>query len=1048
MPAKSAERLRRFLILTAVIVVIVGVFFRDYWLRGHYLTLNDYHSFSYPTKTLLMEALRAGRFDCWNPYQYGGQPLYALFLYGPFYPPNLLLSFLPIPDQFMWGAMFHLYLGALFMYLWLRRLSLEFLPALTGALLFCFSPFVIRHVTEIDNVMRTIVWIPLIFYAGRIIIDGWEIVGSLLLAFAMAMMIVAGHIQFTYYTLLAFILYYTHHSVTILLRERSRARALKLMISFGLVLLLAIGLSAIQLFPSWYAAGLTTRAETVSWRFVSSYSLTPDQLLNLLMPGFWQGWGMTDGSSFPFLGVLAPFLMLAALAGRPNRETCFCAAMTVLALVIALGKFTPFFHLLFLHFPGFTLFRGPSRFLLIYVFFGCTLAAYGLSVLLQGEFPRRRWLTVPAGLLAALTAGGLVGMVAAPAALLAGWRRLVIHAYAHWQVGQTRPLEFYLERLDPGHLSAPRQALAVLLLLLIAFIVLLQRRGRISPRRWAGLLLGLILLPLLAHSLGLLQLQPPGEYSLPRPLADLIRAHNPEPLNYFRVAQYGYLDFNQGTSLRLGCLDGYGGIIISHYSRLVSVIENEPLHRLSPRASIGIQTMTSPALNLVGARYLITREPVSHPRLEPLAADRGFILYRNRGALPALFAVGQVRLLDEEANAAYLRNEQSYPLTTLILPTGYGSPERQPPDLAPVAVTVTPVRALPDDREWTITAAGPAYLVVTENYYPFWRFELDGRPHPLWRAYYYLLGTRIPAGTHRLRLHFVPLDLYLGAAVSGLAALIFLWLLLFAARRRLVHNIRDDEDILFDYLSRAPASLALVRGMEGKLFRRSRLTSPILDIGCGDGLFASMVFRQPIDVGIDLNPNELRKVPTPDRYRARINANTRSLPFRSNHFQTVISNCVFEHVPSLDAPFAEIHRVLKPGGKYVFTTHSHLYGDYLFWRDACYRLKLYRLGDWYARSVNRVFKHHSMLSPPQWQALLQRSGFREVRISYYLSRRAMHIFDLLLPGSLPARLNQALWGRWAILPRRFLAAVHTHVFKRFYNETPMVGAGLCLEARK
>ncbi len=44
-----------------------------------------------------------------------------------------------------------------------------------------------------------------------------------------------------------------------------------------------------------------------------------------------------------------------------------------------------------------------------------------------------------------------------------------------------------------------------------------------------------------------------------------------------------------------------------------------------------------------------------------------------------------------------------------------------------------------------------------------------------------------------------------------------------------------------------------------------------------------------------------------------------ALTFDDNAFDLVISEDVFEHIPDYRAAFAEVHRVLKPGGCHVFT---------------------------------------------------------------------------------------------------------------------------------
>ena len=972
-----------------------------------------------------------------------------MFLWSSFYPISLLLGGLTVPDQFVWGAMLHLLVCGLFMYLWLRRIKLPYSAALFGSLLFTFSPFVLIHVNDIDNVMRTVVWIPLIFYAGQVVVDGTEIAGSLLLALALAMMLLAGHVQFTFYTMVSFVLFYMFSSLQ-LLWAGQRKRAVKIMASFGAVIALAVGLSAIGIFPAWYATQLSTRTASLSWRFVTSFSLTPDQLPQLFSRTLLNGWAPNADVPFLFLGTLTPLLLLVALTRR-RAFPWFCAGMILLSLLIALGKFSPLFTLLVKVVPGFSLFRGPKRFLLIYVFFAATLAASALPLLLD-RTRRFRWLALLAT--AATTGSGLLYALLAlrPAWFISWYRMLFIHAYRHGY-GQSRPLAFYLERLQTGNLAAAQQALLVMLLLFGGFTLLLFLRQRLSTRLWLLLLLIFLLGPYLTGNTGILRFRDTTHYNPQRPLLDRLRADAAGFREHYRLAQNCYLSFNQGTSQQLPCIDGYGGIIIMPFGDLAGVIDGAQPGDAVARSSVAVHNLASPLLSLMATRYLIARPglPIDTTTALPLARDGEFTLYRNTAACPFITALARRELCELAPAVAQLRDPQFYAgnrPAALLLPPDTDLPPGLGERLPPATVTIQPRTFLPDLRTWEITASGPAYISVAENYYPFWQFELDGRPHATWRGFHYFLATWVPEGRHTLTLRFVPRDLHLGIVTTLLTLVVILLAFYWTVKRRLIHNIRDDENVLFDYLEHTSAALALVRSMEGRLFRRSELQPPILDIGCGDGLFASIVFFQDIDVGIDLDLIELRKRSLPERYRARANANASRLPFRSGHFATVISNCVVEHVRDHTEPLREIHRVLRPGGKYVLTTHSHLYGSYLFWYAACTRLSLPRLAQWYADTINRVFKHYTMLTPQEWTTMLQAAGFHDVRISFYLSRRAMWLFDLLLPMSVPSRLNKALWGRWAVLPRRFLAAVETHVFKRIYREDPAIGAGMCIEARK
>ena len=43
------------------------------------------------------------------------------------------------------------------------------------------------------------------------------------------------------------------------------------------------------------------------------------------------------------------------------------------------------------------------------------------------------------------------------------------------------------------------------------------------------------------------------------------------------------------------------------------------------------------------------------------------------------------------------------------------------------------------------------------------------------------------------------------------------------------------------------------------------------------------------------------------------------MPFADGHFASVVSNCVFEHIPEIDRTIGEIARVLRPGGTFACT---------------------------------------------------------------------------------------------------------------------------------
>src|SRR4051794_4325433 len=84
----------------------------------------------------------------------------------------------------------------------------------------------------------------------------------------------------------------------------------------------------------------------------------------------------------------------------------------------------------------------------------------------------------------------------------------------------------------------------------------------------------------------------------------------------------------------------------------------------------------------------------------------------------------------------------------------------------------------------------------------------------------------------------------------------------------------------WEWLSReVPLNLAMWRASELAALSGLKVRGPVLDIGCGNGMIASMIFTDPVDVGIDLWPNRLTKALARGAYRAVRPANAAALPF-------------------------------------------------------------------------------------------------------------------------------------------------------------------------
>jgi hypothetical protein len=192
------------------------------------------------------------------------------------------------------------------------------------------------------------------------------------------------------------------------------------------------------------------------------------------------------------------------------------------------------------------------------------------------------------------------------------------------------------------------------------------------------------------------------------------------------------------------------------------------LHGSEPLS--GARLLVSPVFDLVGVRYLVLPPGTPAPRADLTvaydAADAR--IFRNEAALPRAFLVGRGRCVDDrEARRLIGARAVDFRREVLLADCADAPPAAEPGPgaaarIAGYGLHAVAIRATTDQ---------PAYLVLTDTWYPGWTARVDGRAVRLWRANHAFRAVTVPPGEHLVEFRCEPAWLRLGLAISAASLL-------------------------------------------------------------------------------------------------------------------------------------------------------------------------------------------------------------------------------------------------------------------------------------
>lgn len=218
------------------------------------------------------------------------------------------------------------------------------------------------------------------------------------------------------------------------------------------------------------------------------------------------------------------------------------------------------------------------------------------------------------------------------------------------------------------------------------------------------------------------------------------------------------------------------------------------------------------------------------------------------------------------------------------------------------------------------------------------------------------------------------------------------------------------------YFPHAPLALCIKECARLGEILKCEVEGPILDVGCGDGLFARIAFDAEEVWGIDIDGQEGRWAQASRAYTQIVLADITRAKLPSAFFRTCIANCSLEHVPDIKAALTVIHDSLVPGGKALLFVPNR------DWASKFMTVRAVRaaLGAGAAKflqdGIDEFFKHHHLYDEAGWRETVEKSPLRVVDIRPVLSTSTTMAFETFLIPSLAGWLNKKLTTRWTNFP--------------------------------
>ena len=780
-----------------LVVLLNLLFFADALFTDKTFFFRDVSFFHYPLKHLVTEAYARGEWPLWNPYIQLGQPLLANPNSMAFYPTQILFQILPFETAFELHFILHCILAGIATFFLGKRLGLSAFSAFLSAIIYNFSGVTLSFV-NLFNILPVVAFLPLLTLLLLQILQKVTFarlaVTTLVFGFFFLLLEPLSSIAIALF-IGGFLGVYLYFSGEL------RSGSLRPLGWVLLVSLSGVFLASIQILPTLELIQHSGRRSGLDFEMVSGWSMHPIMLLQLGMPRiFGDYFRLTQSSSWAsvffenrepyllscYLGVVPLLLAVFAVCNsRVKWMSRTLAALSVIALILAIGKYSSVYPWLFSHCPLFRYGRYPVKYLLVSNFCISLLAGMGFDRFyeLRDQYSIRQ-MCRKRGFIAYCLIAFIMVVMTASIMFLLEWR--------HVKRGPdgTVFFQFFTQGkellLSTWMLASSVRHLRIQLGLFVIFLVLVW----IRKIRWPFLqfaAIAMVLFDLITNNFWINPVIRDELYEA-APVAVYLQEKMKQE-GVFRIYSLGNPEAEKDPLMLLGQTDSiawqflYRKLTLAQFLSAKDHIQYsvfQPVDRLETLPSQAINAELSKAnsteeklgllagLNVayVLAAHKIESRQVALDSEFQVNSPQPLRLYKVLNKLPRAFLVDPDR---SQSDALAYREYLS-----VQSPSSLGLEDVQE-TRQNFQGEVKILNYSPNRIEMEATTDQKRILVILDSFYPDWRAAVDGKDVPVIGANYVYKAIQLPIGHHKISVYYQPKSFFRGLYLS--LGTVLVWLL-------------------------------------------------------------------------------------------------------------------------------------------------------------------------------------------------------------------------------------------------------------------------------